>query len=224
MDILYYIGDGSNHNNRELLYSLRSLEAHCKDVDDVWIVGNKPAFLGGVKYLWVPDDGLWWQNAFRKTMAAINAGISKEFLLMNDDFYMLKDFTAAKYPHYCKGELPDMPNNKYQEVLANTKRILQREGYPTKHFGVHCPMRIDSEKYKQIERFYQGRYSDQPVSARCLYGNLFCRGIDIDDNKSKEFKNGKTGCYSSTDWVDGDTFQKLEDLFPNRSKWEENEI
>ena len=224
MDILYYIGSGSSHNNRELLYSLRSLEAHCKDIGELWIVGNKPTFIGGINYLWVPDDGLWWQNAFRKTLAAINAGISKEFLLMNDDFYMLKDFTAAKYPYFCKGELPDIPKSKYQEVLANTKRILQREGYPTKHFGVHCPMRIEGEKYKQLERFYIDQYHDELVSARCLYGNIFCHGVSVTDNKGKKLQNSKTGCYSSTNWVDADTFQELEKLFPNKSKWEENDI
>lgn len=224
MDILYYIGSGSSHNNRELLYSLRSLEAHCKDIDEVWVVGNKPSFLGGVNYLWVQDDGLWWQNAFRKTLAAINAGISKEFLLMNDDFYMLKDFTAAKYPHYYKGQIPDIPKSQYQEVIVNTKRILQREGYTAKHFGVHCPMRIEGEKYKELERFYNDQYFDEPVSARCLYGNIFCRGVDVEDNKGTKLKNSKTGCYSSTDWVDVDTFQKLQALFPNKSKWEENDI
>ena len=52
MDILYYIGDGSHHNNEELRYSLRALEKHCKDIDEVWIVGNKPHFLNDkVKYL-----------------------------------------------------------------------------------------------------------------------------------------------------------------------------
>jgi hypothetical protein len=51
MDILYYIGSGSRHNNDELRYSLRSLDAHCKDVDKVWIVGNKPRFLVNCEYV-----------------------------------------------------------------------------------------------------------------------------------------------------------------------------
>lgn len=72
MDILYYIGSGSHHNNQELRYSLRALETHCKDIGDVWIVGNKPHFLNNnVRYLWVEDANAWWQNAFHKTMAAM---------------------------------------------------------------------------------------------------------------------------------------------------------
>ena len=58
MDVLYYIGSGSHHQNRELLYSLRALEMHCRDLDRVWIVGNRPHFLNDkVQYLWVADSG-----------------------------------------------------------------------------------------------------------------------------------------------------------------------
>ena len=220
MDILYYIGNGSHHQNRELRYSLRALEAHCKDVDDVWVVGNKPPFLANnVKYLWVEDSGEWWQNAFRKTMAAIDAGISDEFLLMNDDFYMLEDFTAAQYPYYYKGEIGNVAKNKYQEVIINTKRILQDMGKSCRHYGVHCPMRINGAKYKELARFYENKYDPHPVSARCLYGNLFCKGKNVKDNKFDTLKHGVTGCYSSRNWA-GDALRELHELFPNKSKWE----
>lgn len=221
MDILYYIGNGSMHQNRELRYSLRALEAHCKDIDNVWVVGNKPPFLAdGVKYLWVEDDGLWWQNAFRKTMAAIKAGISEEFLLMNDDFYMMQDFYAAKYPHYHKGDIGDTPKNKYQEVIVNTRRILEGMGKSYKHYGVHCPMRIKASKYKELAPFYED--GSQPVSARCLYGNLFCRGKQVADNKFATLKSGETGCYSSKEWA-GDALKRLKELYPTPSKWEKDD-
>lgn len=221
MDVLYYIGNGSRHQNRELRYSLRALEKHCKDVDNVWVVGNKPPFLAdGVKYLWVEDDGLWWQNAYKKTMAAIEAGISNEFLLMNDDFYMMRDFWAAKYPHYHKGEIGDIAKNSYQEVIISTKRILAGLGKPTKHYGVHCPMRINGEKYKELAPFYAD--SNKPVSARCLYGNLFCRGKQVADNKFNTPKVGDTGCYSSKDWA-GDALKELKEMYPVPSKWEKDD-
>lgn len=221
MDVLYYIGRGSHHQNRELRYSLRALEKHCKDVDNVWVVGNKPPFLAdNVKYLWVEDSSAWWQNAYRKTMAAIEAGISADFLLMNDDFYMLKDFTAARYPHYHKGDIGEAAKNKYQEVIINTRRILQDLGKPFKHYGVHCPMRINAAKYKELARFYND--ANQPVSARCLYGNLFCKGKQVKDNKGAALKDSATGCYSSQDWA-GDALKQLQELYPTPSKWEKDD-
>lgn len=219
MDILYYIGSGSHHNNQELRYSLRSLEKHCHDVDDVWVVGNRPHFLNNnVKYLWVPDSGFWWQNAFCKTMAAIEAGISENFLLMNDDFFMLKDFSAAEYPYFHRGEIKDVAENKYQQVICNTRQILQRLGKPFKHYGVHCPMRLNAEKYRELAGYFND--VENPVSARCLYGNLFCKGCKVADCKSDEIKASATGCWSSKNWVTGEMFAELDKLFPQPSKWE----
>ena len=42
MDVLYYIGAGSMRQNIELRLSLRSLEKHGKNIDRVFLVGNKP--------------------------------------------------------------------------------------------------------------------------------------------------------------------------------------
>ena len=222
MDILYYIGSGSHHNNQELRYSLRALEAHCQDIGDVWIVGNRPHFLNNnVKYLWMPDSGFWWQNAFRKTMAAIEAGISENFLLMNDDFFMLKDFSAAEYPYFHRGEIKDVAENKYQQVICNTRQILQRLGKPFKHYGVHCPMRINGKKYRELAGYYTD--TDNPVSARCLYGNLFCKGRKVQDCKSTEMRTSTTGCWSSKDWITGEMFAELDRLFPKPSRWEKED-
>ena len=126
MDVLYYIGGGSMRNNVELRLSLRALEKHCKDLGKVFIVGNKPAFLKNVEYIWVEDKFEWWRNAFEKTKAAIKAGISDDFLLMNDDFFMTGSFEAAKYPYYHRGEMPDCSKTQYQEVIANTKKLLKK--------------------------------------------------------------------------------------------------
>ena len=219
MDVLYYIGNGSRHQNRELRYSLRSLEKHCKDVDNVWIVGNHPPFISGVKYYWIEDSGQWWQNAFYKTKAAIEAGISDDFLLMNDDFYMLADFTAAKYPHFHRGDIKDTPQTPYQQAILNTRRILEGMGKPFKHYGVHCPMRINGKKYLELERFYTGDFYGVPVSARCLYGNLYCKGKQVSDCKSNNIKESVTGCYSSKDWAK-DALKELQKMFPEPCKWE----
>jgi len=215
MDILYYVGGGSHHNNRELLYSLRSLEKHCKDVDNVWVVGNRPFFLNDkVKYLWVGDKGKWYQNAVTKTVAAIEAGISKKFLLMNDDFYMLEDFTCEDYPAYYRGEIPEVPSNPYQQVVINTKAILDEKGLTHHHYGVHCPIVIDADKYMSLKEYF-----GQPISIRCLYGNHFCDGVRVKDTKTSTIKPSPTKCYSSKPWAQ-DIMNQLGRMFPEPSRWE----
>lgn len=218
MDVLYIIGGGSSWNNDELRYSLRSLK-NCQDVDKVWIVGNKPAFLRNIEYLWVEDKFDWWKNAFIKTKAAIESGISKDFLLMNDDFFMLEPFRADDYPYYHKGELPQDEENEYRKVLFNTRRILEELGKTTYHFGVHCPIRINGEKYLRLEKYF-----NQPVSARCLYGNFYCNGVKIEDNKGSVVKTSESKCYSANDAVTLDTFKELNRLFPDPSQWEDSNV
>lgn len=219
MDILYYIGNGSIYNNDELRYSLRSIEKYCKDVDRVFIVGNKPEFLKDVEYIWVEDKYKWHTNACLKTKAAIEAGISEDFLLMNDDFFMLKPFEAKKYPHYHKGDIPEKPNNEYQKIVVNTGNYLKSLGKPFKHYGVHCPMRINAKKYMLLERYFF-----EPMSIRCLYGNLFCEGVETKDNKDKVLKKSETGCFSSTPVADGSLMMVLKELYPEPSRWEKTDV
>lgn len=217
MDVLYYIGGGSMHHNNELKYSLRALEKHCKDLGKVWVVGNKPEFLQNVEYIWVEDKDKWWKNAFLKTIKAIENGISDKFLLMNDDFYMLEDFKAETYPAYYHGEIPQKAVNPYQEVIINTARLLKSMDKPTKHYGIHCPIMIEAEKYKTL-----AKYMTEPVSVRCLYGNLFCKGQNADDCKCSVLKKNKTKCFSSTPWAP-EVMAELQRLFPERSRFEKEE-
>ncbi|MBQ5901570.1 MAG: hypothetical protein IIW86_06885 [Clostridia bacterium] len=220
MDVLYYIGSGSNRNNMELRYSLRALDKFGHNIDRVFIVGNKPAFLRNVEYLWVEDKYEWWRNAFEKTKAAIKAGISDEFLLMNDDFFMLEDFDAEKYPFFYRGQLPETSTRQYTDVLLNTRKILKAEGKPTKHFGVHCPMRIKGEQYLTLEK-----YINEPVSARCLYGNLFVKNARlVEDCKGGGIKKSPTKCYSSKSWMSDADLNALKEMFDKPSRWEEENV
>lgn len=219
MDVLYYIGGGSMRHNIELRFSLRSIEKYGKNIDRVWIVGNKPDFLQNVEYLWVEDKEQWWKNAFAKTKAAIDAGISADFLLMNDDFFMTSAFDAEKYPYYHRGEMPSDTKCEYLRVIANTKRILQDFGATTHHYGVHCPIRINGKKYLELEKYFK-----EPVSARCLYGNLYCKGRKVSDCKGDKLKSNMTKCWSSKSWLTDENIKQLRQMFPQPSKYEKEDI
>jgi hypothetical protein len=221
MDVLYYIGGGSNRNNMELRYSLRALETNGKNIDRVFVVGNKPEFLGNkAEYIWVEDKYEWWRNAFEKTKAAIKAGISDEFLLMNDDFFMMQEFDAEKYPYFYQGDLPQIGGRKYTDVLVNTRKVLEAEGKPYKHFGVHCPMRIIGKQYLELEKYFK-----QPVSARCLYGNLFVKGArKVEDCKGNKIVKHQCKCFSSKDWLSDEILKELQTRFEKPSKWEKEDV
>lgn len=221
MDALYYIGGGSMRHNIELRLSLRALEANGKNIDRVFVVGNKPEFLNNnVNYIWVDDKYEWWRNAFEKTKAAINGGISEDFLLLNDDFFMMEEFDAEKYPYYYRGDLPEVGDRPYTKVLANTRKILEREGKGIKHFGVHCPIRINAKQYLELEK-----YKNEPFSARCLYGNLFVKGArKVNDCKGDVITPNATKCFSSKDWMTDEVIKALKEKFNKPSKWEKEDV
>ena len=128
MDILYYIGKGSHHNNQELRYSLRALEKHCKDIGNVWIVGNRPHFLNNnIKYLWVEDSGQWWQNAYRKTMAAIDADYEEVA-----EKVMKKYYAQMTPREFVLGMLSrGVTREQIEELIANNQQVWAELNYAT---------------------------------------------------------------------------------------------
>ena len=76
-------------------------------------------------------------------MAAIEAGISENFLLMNDDFYMLKNFTAARYPYYYRGEIPFIPDE-----IQNKIDFWLKQGNNNAYFKTHSTNKTPTQRKK----------------------------------------------------------------------------
>ncbi len=230
MDVLYILGRGSKHDNLELRLSIRTLEANGKNIDRVFIVGNKPEWVQNVIHIPAEDTYQKMQNHAHKVLKAIYGGISEDFLLMNDDFFMLKPFDVETYPYYVRGELEpfeaddgeQMPT--YQRALNQTREYLLNHGVKKPlAYNVHCPIRYNANKFKTFENLFNDvKFDDIGYSWRCLYGNTFvynpkavsdCK--DFDD----QWKESETGCISTSDNCDN-ILKKIEELYPNKSRWE----
>jgi hypothetical protein len=98
MDIVY-IYRHSRDDGRELRYSLRSLSnvPHGK----VFIIGDKPKWTKGIVHVPASDPhGLKALNALHKiTVACRDPRVSEDFVLMNDDFYVLKPIPGIPTLH-----------------------------------------------------------------------------------------------------------------------------
>lgn len=103
MDIVYVLGNGSKVYDLEIKYSLRSLERHMVDKGKVFIIGQCPLFLKNVIYIpYLETEILPERNILQKiNLACFDDRISDDFLLMNDDFFALEDFSGADLPFYC---------------------------------------------------------------------------------------------------------------------------
>lgn len=175
MNLLYIIKEGgSRWDDNELRYSLRSVEKHGQNVDKVIICGHKPSWVQNVVHATLPDphplryDNTWFKM---KTMCTQN---DAPFVLMNDDFFLIKPVDFDTLPDYYDGDVSQLAE-KYQRisnyvgVLYATKHLLVKNGYPHKNYAVHYPMTVKPEK---IRPFF-GLLGETPgISFRLLYGNV----------------------------------------------------
>lgn len=153
MDCVYILGSGSLANNEELRLSLRSLHENMIDLGKIYVVGEDPGFL--------PPDMLFhsndcykekWKNAYHKVCVACGIfELSDDFLLMNDDFFMIEPFEGAEFPFY---------------ALKNSNG-----GTCGQHsFHIHCPIRLNKEMYLKMPFSMDQKACRSP---RTFYGNFY---------------------------------------------------
>lgn len=171
MDAVYILGTGSLAKNEEIRYSIRSLEANMSDLRNVYIVGECPEFLQKVKHIIAGDKSKYKHiNAYHKIKIACKIEeVSDEFLLMNDDFFMTKEFVGADFPFYS---------------LENSNG-----GNCGQHsFHIHCPIRLKKEWFEKMPIDLSFKSCKSP---RTFYANFykappkFCNDFVV---------RGATGC------------------------------
>ena len=211
MDVVYILGSGSLADNKEIFYSIRSLEKNMLDLGDIYIVGEFPPFLPRCKH--IPARDIFkdkWQNALSKVRLACSVGeISEEFLLMNDDFFILEPFSGAEWPFYAlKG--------------SNGGSCGQHS------FHIHCPIRINKEFYlkmpldteskacKSPRTFYSNFYKAPPKFSEdfILRVGPVCR--DFDD----QIKNWPSFSISADAVLNDKFISWLEKMYPEPSRFE----
>ena len=217
MDILYVLGKGSNWENKEILYSLRTVEKYCKNVNRIFITGDfKPNFLNNRVIFNKCSDVDKERpnvNTLEKILWTIkNTDISENFLLMNDDYFFTKSVDIKKYPFACKGELRKINDNKtkYRQTEIETRFFLESIKKPILNYCVHCPLIINSKEFLDLEDtcWKKLRESKNGLLHRSVYCNFYkkepflredCKVYDIGDIEDLKKKIQPYDCFSSSD-------------------------
>lgn len=233
IDVLY-IYKHSPNDDKELKYSLRSLERYVLDVNRVFITGECPDFINKNKIIFTPCEDCYapmsshW-NKVQKTTLETNIGIN--FALMYDDIFFTRITHLTNYPHYQRGVLGDDPNGgeHYKQTLLNARDLLRKENYTTFDYEVHTPFVYNKANFWALKDVFEPLKNDhQSMAVRSVYGNMFCKeapyrgDIKIRD-KSTRVKDviGTADCFScSDDAFNGQVLEFLGFEFPNKSKWE----
>jgi hypothetical protein len=228
MDFVYICRDG---DNEELRYSIRSVINSFPEAR-VWVVGGKPKWYVG-NYIEVDQSSLKYINAINNLNSLCDSKeISDDFILMNDDFFILKQIDKIEYLH---GGLLSNKIDRFKQLsrgsayikkLVETEKTLEQCGIQDPlDYELHVPMVMNKEKLKAIIE------ANQNCLWRSLYGNIFKvagkETVDVkiyhsNANKSISYKITNDSIYVSTDDI---TFNELwsttlKRSFPHKSIYE----
>ena len=228
MDFVYICKSG---DNEELRYSIRSVVYSFPDAR-VWLVGGKPDWYSG-NYIPVDQNHHKYINAINNLSALCNSEeISNEFVLMNDDFFIIKKIDGID--QFYNGLLSEKID-KYTSItgssmyikkliLTNTRLIEQGILKPY-DYELHIPMVMQRNKLLPIIKKYPN------CLWRSMYGNIYnVGGTQMED--VKVYTNPRHAARSN-EITNNSIFLSTEDqafkmmldrlllkMFPDKSKYE----
>ena len=223
-DFVYILKD--TPKNEELKYSLRSIEANAGDlINRVVFVGGKPDGFQG--YLHIKNNQIFdtkHKNAIMNIYAAcITKDITDNFVLMNDDFYIMKpiDDVYMYYDGTMAKRIEELPDGLYKRNMQDFYDILSKHFICPLNYAVHTPTLINKQLAATIIKQCEPEHN-----FRNLYGNCMRQitlSVSVKDNKfrAKDKTWDKQATFASSDDV---TFKRmlptLRAKFKNKSRWE----
>lgn len=231
MDIVYFCKDAKT--NEELTYSIRSVVANFPH-DKIWIYGGCPENIKTDNYVHITQVGpTKWDKVRKMYQAAVNnPGISDDFFLFNDDFFIMQplEFMPVLYratlpEHILEIEMKhgDRPS-EYTKLLRTTYRNLLPYTEDVLSYELHIPFLFNKARLKKIMDKFPSIHA-----TRTLYGNYFKIGGDrMSDVKvygTAPRNNVNTSTFLSTDdsaWKNDkySVATRVRNSFPQKSDYE----
>jgi len=194
-DVVYVCRPGDD--NEELRYSLRSLRnlPHGK----VWIAGYCPTWVSAeVERIAVPARASKHDHALASLIAAMDhPEVSDPFLMMNDDFYIMREM--EKVPVLHNGPLDQViedhaKGSSYREAMENTAELLRKtDALELYGYEIHAPMEFEKiglglalSLGAKVSRFqYRTAYANM-----MLLGGIQCSDVKVyRQTKGHEYRN-----------------------------------
>lgn len=233
LDIVYIVRPGES--NEELRYSLRSVAKNFPHKRIV-IAGYKPSWIKNVLYLPAEQKGTKYQNAENNWRAVMKEPSIKDFVLFNDDFFIMRH--VSKLPVYHRGELAEIinyyhskyPGQAYVNNMVRTATMLDKLGVPKKEqrsYALHVPMVMNNQKRALLCKIAELLNPDgKDYQMRTLYGNFYRLGgaemADVKINRPEVVPNVDETFVSTLDdsFRDGKVGVYIRRVFSDKCKYE----
>ena len=230
LDIVYFVKEWPT--NEELRLSLRSVCANMAH-KRVWIFGGCPKNICPDIYVKAKQTGKnKWDNVRKMfLMACNNKELTEDFVLFNDDFYIMKPTDHIDPLYRCSLDehikiLETNFNNKpseYSRLLRTAKEDLEYIHRPTLSYELHTPFIFNKKKLLYIlEKFPDWHCT------RTIYGNAYFIGgkksSDVKIFSSKTELDYKNFRFLSTDDtvvnVNNDIWRYIRGQFKQKCEYE----
>jgi len=220
---LVYVIDGK----QDPKYSIRSATENIEHRNLV-IIGPKPKWAKGVVHIKCEDlegEGNQIKNTAKKILKACgDKRVSDNFILMNDDFYVMKPWepewlhkdTLRKSVRAARKR--GISGGYHQKAQVETIVLLGKKAID---YSVHAPCEINKQKMLDVESKY--KISSGKYLTRTVYGNeCEVKGVRSPQIKTQEYDREEMALLSTIDRVeDKEEFKRyIREKFPNKSKYE----
>jgi hypothetical protein len=236
-DIVYPLAFLYDYN--ELRYSLRSLKnlPHGR----VFIGGYAPDWLANSTYIFV-DKPLDMNRknheigniyaVLANLKAVMDDEVSDDFILMNDDFYILNPLDELPVLH--RGPIENViaeykaaGAKAYLKTMERTRDFLLEQGYTDiLSYELHTPMRMNKQKWLKMYDLYQEYPELHPLHTRTIYGNVYQVGgteiqdVKVYDNDTRLDTSADFVSTENTVFNKGKVGQDIKELFTEPSEYE----
>lgn len=231
LDIVYFVKEWPT--NEELRFSLRSVAKNMPH-KRVWIFGGCPRGISPNIRVKVKQNGKTkWDNVRSMfEIACENKELTENFILFNDDFYVMKPINYIK-PGY-RGTLDEHIKileagnynklSEYSRLLRRSLLELEKLGYKPLSYELHTPFIFNKEKMlKMLKEHPDWR------STRTMYGNVYNiggeRASDVKIFSSKTELDYKNLSLLSTDDsvvnVNNDIWRYIKSQFKQKCEYED---
>lgn len=140
----------SAHNGLELRYALRGIEKFFPDLENIFIIGDQPAYIQNVFHIPATDSPdrqrKAWNIMNKLFMACYDKRVSNSFAMFNDEHFLLKPWEPV-YDHCgtLESSLQRYSSHQtYRNTLANTYHQLNNSGL---NFDTHSPIVFQKELF-----------------------------------------------------------------------------
>lgn len=231
IDIVIPLGTGSRLKNVELRFCLRAIEKYLTGYRNVYIVGECPTWVQNVKHIPKPDIAgrVPDFNIMEKiSVACTDNEVSSDFIMFNDDHFLLKPFDAATFPYYFDGDLDTYVKKRgldgYGRRANNTLKTLQTLNLPRKYFDIHTPIVYNKDQFLKHVTAQDWTKPDGFI-IKSLYANsLKIEGTQMKDNKINRPPQELDLIFSTYPQVKASITRFLIEQFPEMSKFEKTGI